>query len=124
MRNLFTNVIQIIKEKRFIFLNKFVISLNTYNEINNLFKWTLNPIINDQNILDYQYIEDVNQRRLRDAESICSVARNIMPKTCLEIGTGTGHITSLIAINAPDSLIYTVNLTLRTHCSNSAELSS
>ncbi len=87
-----------------------VIELNSYEAQIKLYKWHNKPILEYGNYNDYRFVEDVNQRRLRDAESVATVVQNLNPKTCLEIGTGSGAITALISINAPNSTIYTVNI--------------
>jgi predicted O-methyltransferase YrrM len=61
-------------------------------------------------IYAFEYLEDVNERRIRDAETIGAVARNANPRVCVEIGTSTGHSTALIAANAPQAQVYTVNI--------------
>jgi predicted O-methyltransferase YrrM len=55
-------------------------------------------------------LEDVNERRIRDAESIGVVMANSNPHVALEIGTSTGHTTALMANNAPQATIHTMNI--------------
>lgn len=91
-------------------LQRMVIELNSFQELQKVFGWTHGPLIDDPATLEYQFIEDVNERRLRDAEALATVVRNAAAEVCLEIGTGTGRSTALIALNAPTARVYTVNI--------------
>jgi hypothetical protein len=91
-------------------LNQAVITLNNYGELKKVFGWKEDPILDRPDIYDFDYVEDVNERRIRDAESIAVIIRNCKPKLALEIGTSTGLATLLMAVNAPESKIYTVNI--------------
>jgi predicted O-methyltransferase YrrM len=95
---------------RFSHLERSVIELNSVNELRKVFRWTQEPILDDPQIYDFDYIEDVNERRIRDAEALATVMRNVNPSICLEIGTAEGHTTALMAINAPQSQVFTVNI--------------
>lgn len=72
--------------------------------------WKKEPILNDDSLYKFNYLEDLNNRRLRDAEVIHSACANAEAKVILEIGTATGRTTALMATNAPDATIYTVNI--------------
>jgi len=91
-------------------LQRSVIELNNIDELKKVFRWSHSPLINDPRIYEFQYVEDVNERRLRDAETIATGTCNINPSICLEIGTAEGHGTALIAENAPGSTVFTVNI--------------
>src|SRR5207237_2331800 len=65
--------------------------------------------LNDPSIHEFVSIEDLNCRRIRDAECIGTIVRNVAPSVCLDIGTGEGHSAALMALNAPQARIYTVN---------------
>lgn len=95
---------------QFYFLNKNVIELNNFNELKKVFNWENNPILDRVDINNFDYIEDVNFRRLHDAESIGTVINNINPQIALEIGTADGMGTVLMASNAPNAKIFTVNI--------------
>lgn len=95
---------------RFPLLNTHLLSLNNENELKKVFNWSRNPILNDPIIFDFDYVEDINERRIRDAESIGTVLCNVNPTIALEIGTAEGHTTALMAQNAPLSQIYTLNI--------------
>ena len=47
---------------------------------------------------------------MRDEKSLGVVARNISPCVCVDIGTAQGYSAALMAVNAPSSTVYTVNI--------------
>lgn len=94
----------------FVHLRRALIELNDVQELKNVFGWTADPLLDDPGILDFRFVEDVNRRRVRDAESLATVVRNINPAACLDIGTGLGHSAALMAVNAPTARLYTVNV--------------
>lgn len=87
-----------------------VIEVNNIEEIKKNFGWTETPRIEREGIHDYQYVEDINERRIRDAEVLGAVVANINRKTILEIGTSTGVTTVYLAKNAPKSHVFTINI--------------
>jgi predicted O-methyltransferase YrrM len=91
-------------------LRRAVIPVNSLQELKKIFKWTENPILARDDIHDFDYVEDVNERRIRDAESLGLVMRNAKAKKALEIGTSNGAGTALMAANAPHTQIYTINI--------------
>lgn len=91
-------------------LDRSIIPLNNYHELQKVFGWTEEPILDRPDIYDFDYVEDVNERRIRDAESLATVMRNAKPAVALEIGTANGMATVLMSVNAPESRIYTVNI--------------
>jgi len=75
------------------------------------------PALLDRAELDrYEFAEDLNQRRLRDAEVVLTAARNASsdepdrPACVLEIGTADGSTTRRISENNPDARVFTVNI--------------
>lgn len=72
--------------------------------------WVNTPILDDPQIWQFKFYEDLNERRVRDAEIIGTACANTCPKVLLEIGTALGHGTALMAQNAPGGIVYTVNL--------------
>ncbi|MCD4681016.1 MAG: hypothetical protein K8S00_11580, partial [Bacteroidales bacterium] len=42
-----------------------VIELNNYQELKKIFGWKNDPILDRPDIYNYEYIEDVNERRIR-----------------------------------------------------------
>jgi predicted O-methyltransferase YrrM len=91
-------------------LKKNVIELNDINELRKVFGWQLEPILDDPTIYEFDYLEDVNQRRLRDAECLGTVVRNVRPSVCVDIGTSIGHSAACMAVNAPEAKVFTVNI--------------
>ncbi len=91
-------------------LRRSVIELNDVDELKKIFGWQAGPILDDPELHNFDYPEDANLRRIRDAESLGTVARNIQPKVCLDIGTSTGHSAALLAVNAPQSQVFTINI--------------
>ncbi len=91
-------------------LQRSVIELNQISDLCNIFGWKNLPVLDDPTLYEFSYLEDVNQRRIRDAESIATVMCNSNPRIALEIGTAEGHGTALMAINAPKARVFTVNI--------------
>lgn len=105
-----SKVFKFLKIEEYPNLKKAVIELNNFGELKKLFGWNNNAVLNDQTIYEFGSIEDLNERRIRDAETLGTVCRNIATGTFLEIGTSTGHGTALMAANAPNAKIYTINI--------------
>ncbi|HEX5707830.1 MAG TPA: class I SAM-dependent methyltransferase [Pyrinomonadaceae bacterium] len=91
-------------------LRRWVVELDDVGELKKVFGWEHDPVLDDPTIHEFASIEDVNGRRVRDAECIGAVVRNSNPSVCLEIGTAQGHTTALMAVNAPQARVYTVNI--------------
>lgn len=102
--------LKIHQKESFPYLQNSVIELNNYRELKKIFGWKKDPIMERPDIYDYEYLEDVNERRIRDAECFATIMRNVNPKVALEIGTANGMGTLLMSVNAPESKIYTVNI--------------
>lgn len=92
------------------YLPRRVIELNNFNELKKLYGWTLDPILDDEWLYKFEIKEDINERRLRDAEALGTIARNIQPAVCLDIGTSLGRSAALLAVNAPQAQIFTINI--------------
>lgn len=101
---------KLVLEEQFINLKKNVIELNNSNELKKIFGWNKDFKLERPDIFNFEGIEDVNERRIRDAESIATIVSNSDPKVILEIGTADGMGTVLISSNAPKAKIYTVNI--------------
>lgn len=91
-------------------LAKSLIPLNNAAELRKCMGWTKEPRLEDPTLKLYEYVEDANERRMRDAEVLGSSAANLDAGTILEIGTAEGRTTSLLSDNAPGSRIFTVNI--------------
>jgi len=100
----------LLKPNEFFYLQSSVIELNNVQELKKVFGWKQEPILDDPSICEFNWVEDVNERKIRDAETLGAVARNINPSVCLDIGTSTGHSAALIAVNAPQARVYTINI--------------
>ena len=72
--------------------------------------WTRVPVLEGDHLHSVERLEDLNGRKLRDAEVIGAACCNEDPRILLEIGTATGRTTALMATNAPGATVYTVNI--------------
>lgn len=72
--------------------------------------WDRQPKLQGDHLDQFDHIEDLNQRRRRDAEAILAACCNGEPGKILEIGTAHGLTTALMSRNAPNAEIYTVNI--------------
>jgi len=91
-------------------LNRHTLTVRDAASLHHAMGWQLAPDLDFDHLLLHQTAVDVNHRPLRDAEVIAGAARNLAPGIILEIGTGAGHTTALLARNAPAARIYTVNI--------------
>jgi hypothetical protein len=98
------------KYSTFKFLDRQVIEVNDYRELKKLFRWENAPVLDRYDMYDCNHVEDLNERKLRDTESIATVMCNAKPKIAVEIGTADGMGTLLLAKNSPHSQIHTVNI--------------
>jgi len=73
-------------------------------------RWQHAPVLVGDDVEAFADMPDINHRRLRDAEAIGAACRNCGGRTLLEIGTGDGRTTALMAANAPEALVHTVNM--------------
>lgn len=94
----------------FYHLRKSVIELKNEGELRKVFGWCQEPILDDPSIYEFNYVEDVNERRILDALALGSVVRNVEPRICVDIGTAAGHSAALMSVNAPQAQIYTINI--------------
>jgi predicted O-methyltransferase YrrM len=96
--------------EEFYYLQRQVIFANNIGELKKVFGWSLDPILDREDIYDFRHpLLDINERRLRDAEVLGLVLRNAKAVTALEIGTAAGLGTALMAVNALETTIFTVN---------------
>ena len=87
-----------------------VIEVADIRELRKLFNWNREAVLDDPRLHDFDYPEDLNLRRLHDAEVIGTVMANVRPDRALEIGTSEGRTTALMAANAPQTEIHTINI--------------
>lgn len=100
------------KKDRFHFPNLLanVLQARSLEHLKKAMGWALDPVFTDTSLHDFHFLEDLNDRRLRDAEVIGAACCNGHPKIILEIGTSHGRTTALMAQNAPGATVYTVNI--------------
>lgn len=84
--------------------------VRTLDHLKKAMGWTQDPLLEGDHLHAFDYLEDLNDRRIRDAEVIGAACCNGAPKILLEIGTGSGKTTALMARNAPGATVYTVNI--------------
>ena len=68
------------------------------------------PILDPDQPAPTDPLVDLNDRRRHDAEVIATVCANANARTILEIGTAQGQSTALMAENAPQATVHTVNI--------------
>lgn len=95
-------------------LEQYVLTVNTIHEIKKAMKWSFDPVLDRPDIYDFDYLEDLNERRVRDAELLALAVKNcsmLNGKTFLEIGTANGMGTVLMSANISGSgIVYTINI--------------
>lgn len=111
MTDLFQRIIRkFVKTETFPYLMANVLGVRTISHLKKAIGWTKDPVLDGEHLHEFQYIEDLNDRRLRDAEVLGVACCNGDPKVLLEIGTSHGKTTALMAQNAPGGIVYTVNI--------------
>jgi hypothetical protein len=99
-----------LRGREFEFLERTVLEVENAGELRKLFGWSGKPILDDPKLFDFDYPEDLNMRRLHDAEVIGTVMSNADAAEALEIGTSYGRNTALMARSAPNTLVHTINI--------------
>lgn len=90
---------------------KNVYVLDSINELKKYYKFTNEYSIIENDLDTYQYIEDINSRKRLDASVLSLISANAdKGSKFLDIGTYTGRSAARMAVNSPDSTIYTVNI--------------
>ncbi len=87
-----------------------VLTVRTLEHLKKALGWDVSPVLEGEHLRLFEYLEDLNDRRIRDAEVIGAACCNGDPKILLEIGTAHGRTTALMARNAPQATVYTVNI--------------
>jgi len=87
-----------------------VLTVRSLKDLKRALGWEADPVLEGEHLSAFEYLEDLNDRRMRDAEIIGAACRNGAPKVLLEIGTAYGKTTALMAQNAPGGVVYTVNI--------------
>jgi predicted O-methyltransferase YrrM len=99
-----------LKTEDFPYLMANVLEVRNLSCLKKAMGWTNDPALEGEHLHDFQYLEDLNDRRLRDAEVLGAACCNADPKVLLEIGTSHGKTTALMAQNATSGIVYTVNI--------------
>jgi hypothetical protein len=87
-----------------------VLEVRSFECLRKAMNWPKSPLLEGDYLHAFDYLEDLNDRRLHDAEVIGAASCNGAPKILLEIGTSLGRSTALMAKNAPDGVVFTVNI--------------
>lgn len=95
--------------KGLLYLESNVLEVRNLSMLMKAMGWSNSPVL-EEDLHIFQYLEDLNDRRLRDAEVLAAACCNGNPKVLLEIGTSHGKTTALMAQNAPSGIVYTVNI--------------
>ena len=91
-------------------LSRNVLTVRSLEHLKSALNWDVNPRLEEEHLSVFEYLEDLNDRRLRDAEVVGAACCNGDPRILLEIGTSHGKTTALMALNAPNGTVYTVNI--------------
>lgn len=98
------------RETSFNYLEKNVLTVRSLEMFFKAMKWKREPLIEGGFLHEFDYLEDLNDRRIKDAQVINSACANENAEIILEIGTSMGRMTTLMAQNAPKAKVYTVNI--------------
>ena len=79
-------------------------------ELASFYRFDKQEILIEDDLDQVRFIEDLNSRRRRDAEVLSFIAANTEPGKMLDIGTHVGRSAARMAVNSPDSTVYTVNI--------------
>ena len=84
--------------------------LDSNESLRYLFNFSKEQILIEDDLEKINFITDINSRKLRDAEVLSLIAANIAPGNMLDIGTHHGRSAARMAVNSPQSIVYTVNI--------------
>ena len=105
-----SKVRKVVGREEYFHLKRKIIEVNDISELLKLFGWNRSAVLDNPYFYRFDNVLDINQRRIRDAESLGTVARNREPLICLDIGTAAGYSAALLSVNAPQSMVYTINI--------------
>ena len=97
-------------EDTFSHIRKNTLTVRSLEYLSKAMGWTKQPLIEGDYLENFDYLEDLNGRRRKDAEVVNSACANGNIRIALEIGTSSGRMTALMAQNASNATIYTVNI--------------
>ncbi len=93
------------------FVKKNTLVVRNFNYLMQAMKWGGKPVLDYPHLNNFNYLEDLNERRKRDAEVILGACLNENPEIILEIGTSYGQMTYMMSRNVGENTkIYTVNI--------------
>lgn len=92
------------------YLRRNVLEVRNFAFLKDALAWSRDPKVDYDFIDEYGHHGDLNHRRLRDAEVVGGACCNVTADTILEIGTAHGQMTTLMAQNAPEATVYTINI--------------
>lgn len=101
---------RLLAQRQFVHLDANLLTVRNLAYLKKAMGWTRDPDLADHPVHEFRYLEDLNDRPLRDAEVLGAACCNGDPKLLLEIGTSHGISTALMARNAPGATLYTVNI--------------
>ena len=87
-----------------------VLTVRDVSALKQAMHWRKDPVLEEPEVYQYRFLTDLNDRRRVDAMFIGCACANSNPSILLEIGTGHGYTTALMARNAPGGIVYTVNI--------------
>lgn len=91
-------------------ISRFTVEVRDYQCLKTALGWANDPVLDHDYLREYAGPADINDRRIRDAQVIAGACCNVEAKIVLEIGTAGGHTTAVMAENAPNATVYTVNI--------------
>ncbi len=97
----------------FTMLDHMVVEVENIHEMSKLLDWDNDPLVGPSVLDDLDSREELDLRRLHDAELVSGVMANLGKANALEIGTSEGRTTALMAESARTSTIYTMNASPR-----------
>lgn len=99
-----------IKSNNYPFLSKNVLEVRSLQCLKKAMNWQADPFLDSDHLHEFNFLTDLNDRRIRDAEVLMTACCNGNPKILLEIGTSHGRTTALMAQNSSQGIVYTVNI--------------
>ncbi|MCP4891250.1 MAG: class I SAM-dependent methyltransferase [Planctomycetaceae bacterium] len=92
-------------------LERYVLTVRDFDGLTKAMSWDNYPLLDGHDHLKrFDYLEDLNDRRWHDAQVVAGACRNADAHTLVEIGTGLGYMTAIMAPNAPTATVHTINI--------------
>lgn len=90
-------------------INPFLV-VDTLDELKRFYNFSNDFILPEEDYDVVRFFEDLNNRRILDASVLSLFASNVSSGNMLDIGTYKGNSAARMALNSPESKIYTVNI--------------